>query len=204
MDGKAAERWNRNYSELDGSSLPQPCYALEQFSALLPSVGNTETETPTALDLACGLGGNALYLSQLGYVTHAWDISTVAIDHLHSLKQEQGVSIACQVRDVVENPPLAQSMDIIVVSRFLHRALADTLVAALRDGGLLYYQTFAESGRCGPSNPDYLLSENELLSMFSSLTVRAFIDTAGRARDDFCLAHESMLVGQKCQSRTQS
>jgi len=199
MDVEAAQRWDRRYADMDNQEIPQACYALKEFAYLLPTI-NTDAQSfpiPSALDLGCGRGGNALLLSELGFDTHAWDISSVAIDQLDVIKAKRGVSITCQVRDVIQSPPQTDSFDVIVVSRFLHRSLADKLVDALRSSGMLYYQTFTMHARSGPKNPDYLLKENELLSLFSSLDIRIFIDNACAGNNDMGLRGEAIIVAQK-------
>lgn len=62
---KTQQKWDRLY-EKDTST--EVASVLAENSYLLPSQGN-------ALDLACGLGANALFLSEHGLETHAWDIS---------------------------------------------------------------------------------------------------------------------------------
>lgn len=50
----------------------QPSQVLLDNSHLLPASGR-------ALDLACGLGANALYLAKRGMTTSAWDLSPVQL-----------------------------------------------------------------------------------------------------------------------------
>lgn len=65
-----------------------------------------------------------------------------------------------------------------VVSRYLHRPLFDTLFDSLESGGVLIYETFALGqntvGR--PSRPEFLLRPGELLQAFADLRVVAFED----------------------------
>ncbi|WP_246598886.1 class I SAM-dependent methyltransferase [Methylogaea oryzae] len=152
-----------------------------------------------ALDLACGLGGNALLLARLGLRVHAWDISPVAVERLRLAAAEPGLAIDAEVRDA-ENAPWPQAFfDVIVVSRFLCRPLAGPIAAALKPGGLLFYQTFVgdKAEGIGPSNPDYLLERNELLRLFAGLRVIAYreeglVGDMGRG-----FRNEAMLVAQQ-------
>jgi hypothetical protein len=68
-----------------------------------------------------------------------------------------------------------QTYDVIVVVHYLHRPLFHTLLAALRPGGLLVYETFtrAQAARGRPSNPAFLLEPGELLTRVRSLDVLA-------------------------------
>ena len=65
------------------SGKPGACAALREYAFLLP-------ETGTALDLACGRGGNALLLARRGLQAHAWDISEEAIEHLSVRPKPRG------------------------------------------------------------------------------------------------------------------
>lgn len=179
------DKWNARYRALSGQSVA-PCQVLASYVGLLPHTG-------TALDLACGRGGNAMLLAQQGLDTSAWDLSDIAIDELKKRAHAAGLGIDCRVRDVTSNPPAAATFDVIVVSYFLERGLAVTLEQALKPGGLLYYQTFCgdqRNGR-GPKNPDYRLKSNELLTLFSQLKL-IYYDESRQNIDGECL-----YIGQK-------
>jgi len=77
-------------------------------------------------------------------------------------------------------PFSAASFDAIVVVHYLHRPLLPLIGAALAEGGLLIYETFAQGNeRFGrPRNPDFLLRPRELLDAFVDLRVLAFEDGA--------------------------
>ncbi len=161
-----AERWDARYRE--GVAEQTPARALLENLHLLPSTG-------CALDLACGLGANAVVLARAGLATHAWDVSPVAIARLAELAAAEGLALHAAVRDVVETPPEPARFDVIVVARFLERTLAPALTAALKPGGLLFYETFAGPYRgTGPSNPDWRLAEGELLRLFAPLRPRVY------------------------------
>jgi len=147
-----ASKWNARYAYSDKSK-PAPADILLRGAAFLPKSG-------VAADIACGLGGNAMYLAQNGLTVFAWDISQTAIDSI------QHKSVTAEVRDVINHPPESDSLDVIVVSRFLDRNLCAKLIDALRPNGVIFYQTFT----AGLSNPDYLLKENELPALFAPLT----------------------------------
>jgi SAM-dependent methyltransferase len=136
---------------------------------LLPTQGR-------ALDLACGLGANAMLLARQGLEVVAWDLSPVAIARVRDVARAMDLPIVAEVRDVCVYPPPPRSFDCILVAHFLERALAPALAEALRPGGLLYYQTFGldRCGDRGPSNPNYRLGTNELLHLFPGLTLRFY------------------------------
>ncbi|MDH3670573.1 MAG: class I SAM-dependent methyltransferase [Gammaproteobacteria bacterium] len=183
------DKWDARYRQARESL---PSKVLLDNRHLLPVSG-------TALDVACGLGTNALLLAEHGLTTHAWDSSSVAIDKLQQRAQAHGVLVEAAVRDVVAHPPGLESFDVIVVTRFLDRGLSPQLTQALRVDGLLFYQTFTRTrvSDVGPSNPDYRLADGELLVMFSALQVLVYreegkVGDVGRGFRD-----EAMMVARK-------
>jgi len=162
------DQWERRHG--DPSLRPEAAQVLVQNRHLLPAQG-------LAADLACGLGGNALLLAEAGLRVSAWDLSTVAIERLRNTAIAGGLSnLQPEVRDVAARPPTAAAFDVIVVSNYLERRLAPALIAALKPGGLLFYQTFtriAVTGR-GPNNPAFRLTDNELLGLFGALAIRFY------------------------------
>jgi len=161
--------WNTRYADA-GRATGEAAWVLRGHAHLLPQHGQ-------ALDLACGLGANALYLAERGLDVSAWDSSSVAIEQLQSCAAAQNLHLLAKVRDVVAAPPAPRSFDVIVVSHFLARELFPALIAALRPGGLLFYQTFTREKIATfktPSNPDFLLAPNELLHLCAPLRILAY------------------------------
>ena len=183
------DKWDARYRQARESS---PAQVLLDNRHLLPASG-------TALDVACGLGANALLLAEHGLTTHAWDSSSVAIDKLRGRAQAHGVSVEAAVRDVIAHPPGSESFDIIVVTRFLERGLAPQLTRALRVDGLLFYQTFTRTrvSDVGPSNPDYRLADGELLVMFSALQVLVYREEGKVGDISRGFRDEAMMVARK-------
>ena len=191
MSSETREKWDRAYAA-SSEGEPRPAEVLAENAHLLPPTGQ-------ALDLACGLGGNALFLARRGFKVSAWDISPVAIARLADLAGRLGLEINAQVRDVETMPFPREAFDVVTVSRFLARPLAGPIYDSLRPGGLVFYQTFVRDkpDPQGPSNPDYLLAENELLQLFGGLRVLFYREeglvgdlTAGSR-------NEAYFVGQK-------
>jgi 2-polyprenyl-3-methyl-5-hydroxy-6-metoxy-1,4-benzoquinol methylase len=185
-----AQRWNRRYR--DGSGASEPLRVLTENRHLLPDRGE-------ALDLACGRGANALLLADQGLQTHAWDISEVAIAALREEAERRGLSLETEVRDVITRAPEPERFDVIVVGHFLERDLAPALMAALRPGGLLFYQTFSRPSvdDSGPSNPAYRLAENELLKLFAPLRLRVYREEGVCGDTSRGFRNQAMYLGQK-------
>jgi tellurite methyltransferase len=184
------DKWNKIYQQKLMSSEPTEVLMLHQH--LLPKQGR-------ALDLACGQGANAIALAQKGLSVEAWDISDVVIRQLSSRVEALALNCQAQVRNVITNPPDPVSFDVIVVSYFLQRELSDSLISALKPGGLLFYQTYCkEKVRAeGPKNPDFLLGDNELLSLFSGLKVRSYCESSLLGDHEQGLRNQAYLVAEK-------
>jgi 2-polyprenyl-3-methyl-5-hydroxy-6-metoxy-1,4-benzoquinol methylase len=185
-------KWDHVYSQYDHMRYPAAAEVLTENDFLLPSTG-------MALDLASGLGANSIFLAEHGLAVTAWDISGVAIDKLSTYAAQQGLNInACQEKIMADSFTQC-SFDVIVVSRFLDRTLSDAIIGALKPDGLLFYQTFTreKTSRKPPNNPDYLLTENELLALFSPLRVIFYRENALIGELLRGLRNEAQFVGQK-------
>lgn len=159
--GERRQRWDERHQAAEPGSAAA---VLVDNLHLLPARGR-------ALDLACGLGSNALLLAGAGLETEAWDYSPVALERVAQRARRQQLPVSVHERDVEAQPPEPDSFDVIVVAHFLHRATIPNLVQALRPGGVLFYQTWSRVrvSDAGPSNPDFRLAEGELLTLFADL-----------------------------------
>lgn len=184
------EKWNERYRA--ASREPQASQVLSENLHLLPGNGR-------ALDLACGSGGNAILLAQQGLKVDAWDIADVAIAALQEMALKRQLSIRAEVRDVEADPPGPGTFDVITVSYFLDRGLVPALMAALKPGGLVYYQTFSRqcvSGR-GPKRAEFRLADQELLRLFSGLQVLFYREEGCVGDVQNGLRDEAMYIGRK-------
>ena len=188
MSEETERKWNNIHSR---KTVPgDPALVLTENTHLLPVTGS-------ALDLACGTGGNSLWLAQHGLSVDAWDISAAGLEIL------AGHSKAKRIRprqlDITESSLSANQWDLIVVAHYLDRSLAEAIVTALHPGGILCYQTFTleKATAGGPGNPDYLLQQGELLTLFSSLRVLAYRDEGATGNVEAGFRNESYLVAQK-------
>ena len=137
-----------------------PSSWLVRWAPLIPPAGEV-------LDLACGGGRHARFLAQQGHVVDAVDRDAQALALL------AGVAGVRPLRADLEGAPWPypdRAWDGIVVANYLHRPLFPSLLASLRPGGVLIYETFMVGNeRWGrPSNPVFLLQPNELLTAFGA------------------------------------
>ncbi|MBS1137683.1 MAG: methyltransferase type 12, partial [Proteobacteria bacterium] len=166
-----------------------PSSWLVRWAPLIPPAGEV-------LDLACGGGRHARFLAQQGHVVDAVDRDAEALALLALAQQGHvvdavdrdaqalallaGVAGVRPLRADLEGGPWPypdRAWDGIVVANYLHRPLFPSLLASLRPGGVLIYETFmAGNERWGrPTNPAFLLQPNELLTAFGAdLALAAF------------------------------
>jgi len=184
-------KWDSRYQETDINDAT-PAVVLKENLYLLPKTG-------TALDMACGLGANAICLAQNNLSVTAWDISQIAIDKLNQYSNQHNLQINAQVRDIESCPPETNSFDVIVVAHFLERSLTRHIIDALKPDGLLFYQTFTQAkvSDHGPARVEFRLAQNELLAMFSDLQIVAYReeDIIGDTRQGF--RDQAILIAKK-------
>ena len=194
MQQKASEkqqRWNQRYKEKLAAE-QQPAAVLTLNQMLLSGKGK-------ALDLACGLGGNAIFLAQQGYQVTALDYSEVALDMLASFADQSKLSITTSLFDLESQNIEPDQFDIIVVSYYLQRDLFPELFRLLKQGGLLFYQTFAvevDAGS-GPKNTDFRLKKGELLSLCKGHELLFYREDQGCCIGDGCFNNDAMIVTRK-------
>ena len=193
MAGTDTEKWDAIYrTGKHGNGQAQPAKVLVENQHLLPDQGK-------ALDLATGRGANAILLAQHGLDTCAWDISTIAIEKLKEISSSLDLDINTEVRDVVAHPLEANSFDVIVVSHFLDRQIMPQIISALRENGMLFYQTFtiARVKDTGPSSEKYRLGKNELLNLCNDLDVIVYQEEDIIGNVDAGFRNEALFIGQR-------
>lgn len=185
------EKWDNIFEQATNKNIAAN-EVLQQNIHLLPASGK-------ALDYACGLGGNALILAQAGLETHAWDISSVALDKLQLAAAKAHLNIIPRIVDLEKSPPEKNCFDVIVVGHFLYRQGFDALLNALRKDGLLFYQTFTQTKvrQAGPTNPDYLLERNELIQRCSGMNILVYREEDRMGNINQGWRNEAMIVAQK-------
>ena len=125
MTHNTQQKWDKKYQDADLQTPAKPCFVLQQHSQLLPFRGQ-------ALELACGLGGNARFLAQCGLKVDAWDISDNALTVLNNWASLNHMPITPLITDLASMILPHQQFDVIVVSRYLDRKLFSQIQEALR------------------------------------------------------------------------
>lgn len=171
MSESDQQRWDAKYSDKTVAELKPADDWLRQHAAPLAA--------GRALDLACGLGHNALWLAQQGWHVDAVDVSPVGLVLAARLAEQAGCqAVSWIAADLDAFVPREAGYDLITVFRFLDRQrLPDLIETALRPGGMLIYETFSQRQMARPDNhlrdARFTLGPNELPSLFPRLTVVA-------------------------------
>ncbi len=150
------ERWDRKYAAGEGPAHFRANRLLTENLQLLTG--------GRALDVACGFGGNALYLASLGYQVDGVDASGVGLAQAQAEAMRRGLWIRLIQADLTRWWVPPAYYDLIAVFSYLNRELMHPLAAGLRPGGLLFQSNrnkrFLEM-RPG-FGPDFFLELGEL------------------------------------------
>ena len=151
-------RWNKRHVEkpMRGHIEPIVQKYIERANA-----GN-------ALDIACGVGRNTHFLAKSGFNVDAVDFSDYALSQVKDSPNIHKIEVDLDSYDLEKN-----KYDLIVNVNYLSRRLFPQIKEALKNGGVLIFETFivAHGDFNQPSNQEFLLRNNELLHAFIGLEV---------------------------------
>jgi SAM-dependent methyltransferase len=127
-------RWDGRYAShpLPEPSAPDAVAANADVRSLVPTSGR-------AADIACGPGGQTLWLARLGLDVLALDVSPVAIDLTERAAAAIGLGsrVSAQVHDFDDGlPDDVADLDVLVCQRFRATSLYSGFVDRLRSGGI--------------------------------------------------------------------
>jgi SAM-dependent methyltransferase len=135
-------RWETRYRAGDRPHDGPPSTLLRRWLARASRAGEGR-----ALDVATGLGRNALCLARAGYQVDAVDISPTALREAARRARRAGLrGIRWIAADLDRWRPPRGRYDLILVAFFLERRLFRPLRAAVRPGGLLIVETHLDAG----------------------------------------------------------
>jgi SAM-dependent methyltransferase len=127
------------------------------------------------LEVAAGGGRHARYFAARGHKVAAVDKDISALGGHSAIE-----AIRADLEDGSSWPLADRVFGAVVVTNYLHRPLFPALLASLKPGGALIYETFARGNEAygKPDNPDFLLEPNELVSrVLNACMIVAFEDT---------------------------
>jgi tellurite methyltransferase len=180
MSTSDRDRWDAKYT---GKPVPDRLspddWLIEQVADLKPG---------RALELACGLGHNAIWMAAHRWQVDAVDISPVGLALAEALANEHHVRVTWIAVDLDQYVPDLTAYDLVFVFRFLDRQrLPDIIQGALKPGGRLVYETFTTAHLARPEshmkNPAFALERGELPRLFPRLEVVSHTECSLADRD---------------------
>ncbi|MBN2865647.1 MAG: class I SAM-dependent methyltransferase [Thiotrichales bacterium] len=129
---------------------------------------------PSALDLGCGGGRDAVFLAKQGWQVSAIDNENRVIKRAKQLALRSGASVKFRCCDLKNTGCLTdQTFDLVMVMRFLNRDLFEPIKQRIKPGGWLVFQTFTEGVEKfgSPKNPNFILKRDELSQVFKDFKI---------------------------------
>ena len=181
------ERWNERYAsaELLWGAGPNR-FLVAETKGLQPGRG---------LDLACGEGRNAVWLAERGWRVTGVDYAEVALAKAAGLAAEREVEIELVHADLLTWEPELESFDLVCLLYLQltapeRRDVLAKAAAAVAPGGtfllIAHDVTNLTEGHGGPSNPDVLLTPEDVATELPGLEIekaeRVLRDVEGAAR----------------------
>jgi tellurite methyltransferase len=159
------DKWNARYADGAYRRRPHPSAFLRERLTDLPR--------GRALDVACGVGRNALYLAEQGYRVDALDISAVALQRGTETARERDLSINWLETDLETDTLPPGPYDLILLVRYVNRPLIAKLAARLANGGRLLCEQHLVTSRevVGPTDAAFRMRPNELLASAAGLRI---------------------------------
>jgi tellurite methyltransferase len=174
MTGQDRLRWDEFYRGRGDDDYPPPDPLLFEFT---PPI--LDDEEHRALDIACGMGQNGLWLAAQGYLVDMVDVSRVALLRAHEeLSQRKIHSVNLYQADLDSYEIPALTYDLVCVFRYLKRDLLPHLRQCVRPGGRIFYETFNRRYlEVVPGfNPAFLLEVGELAGYFADWKILHNVD----------------------------
>jgi SAM-dependent methyltransferase len=155
-------------------------YSSAEPHKLLVEIADRIKKPAKALDLACGIGRNAIYLAEKGWQVTAVDNSSVGIEIAKQRAAEKAVEIDFRVADLEE---LGKSefaieenaYDLICDFYYLQRDLFAPMKIGIKTGGIIIstIHIYGDAEEAG----EFLLKEGELREFFHDFEILHYHET---------------------------
>jgi tellurite methyltransferase len=178
MSAADREKWNKKYSQQRPTDVQPDLWLIEACETIASMTTDGEPRN-RALDIACGLGHNSVWLAQHGWDVNGVDVSSTGLSLARQRATELRGTVNWLEADLDDWLPAEDSYDLAIVFRFLDRSTVPRVInAGLRSGGWLIYETFAASQLDRPDshirNPAFTLAPDELPKLFPDFDVISF------------------------------
>ncbi|BBM83605.1 class I SAM-dependent methyltransferase [Candidatus Uabimicrobium amorphum] len=133
-----------------------------------------------ALDIAAGEGRNAVFLAENGWDVDAVDISAIGLEKAKKLAAEKKCKIHAVVADLTTYKIQENTYDVIVNFYYLQRDLFPQIIAGLKEGGVVVFETFTTDHLQINSKMkrEYCLEKNELKNTFAGFEIIEYEEVA--------------------------
>jgi SAM-dependent methyltransferase len=159
------DKWDGRYRDGAYGKRSHPSALLKEW---LPTLAHP-APSPAAIDVACGLGRNAIYLARQGWRVDALDISPIALESLRAKATDSHLDITCQQVDLDHcrmDPALlgTRHYDLALLIRYSDLTLIKNLTTALKSGGYLLTEKhlITSVDVIGPRNPQFRVEPGAL------------------------------------------
>jgi len=169
-----AYRWDERYDQENFIFGTEPNDFLKQEAYRIPAGGKV-------LCLGDGEGRNGVWLAEQGFQVTSVDLSQVGLDKTQRFADQRGVQIETIYADLAEWHIEPQAWDGIV-SIFCHmmpderKKMHPRIVKGLQPGGVFLLEAYTpdqiNNGTGGPSNPDLLVTTEDLTPELKSLDIQ--------------------------------
>lgn len=173
-------RWDARFPTEDPEVWKRPSAFLVQCMPLL-SGGR-------ALDVACGPARNAVFLAERGYVVDGVDNSREGLLMAREFIGRRAIPVNLVFADLSRYAVRPGRYDLVINFFYLDRELVPSLVAGIKPGGYLIFESFtSDNRRFAPlKDPAHYLAPNELLGLAGTMRVISYYEgtviEAGMAR----------------------
>ncbi len=153
------DKWEAKYRAGEYSHDGPPSGLLRRWLPALPR--------GRALDVAAGLGRNALFLARAGYKVDAVDISPTGLAEAARRARRAKLRVRWIAADLDSYRPARSRYDVVVNAFFLKRRLFPALRAAVKPGGVMIVETHMQGPNDGgPCSSAHRLRPGELRRRF--------------------------------------
>ena len=163
------ESWNERYAGGKYSSA-------EPHKLLINLAG--KLKAGKALDLACGVGRNAIFLAEKGWQVTAVDNSAVGIGIAKQRAKEKSVKVDFRTADLEKNEfeIKENAYDLICDFYYLQRNLFPRIKSGIKQGGIVIaaIHIYGETEEAG----EFLLKEGKLRSIFKDFKILHYHETS--------------------------
>ena len=166
--------WDERYSQDEFLFGTEPNDFLKEQAHRIPGGGSV-------LCLGDGEGRNGVWLAEQGYQVTSVDLSQVGLDKTRRFAKERDVTIETVYADLAEWPIEPQAWDGIV-SIFCHmmpeerKQMHPRIVKGLKPAGVFLLEAYTpdqiDKGTGGPSNPDLLVTAEDITPEIDGLEVQ--------------------------------